>query len=41
MEQFRGKYLVQDRSKNEIYETPQMLYMMVALTLFAKEKENG
>ena len=40
MEQFRGKYLVQDRSKNEIYETPQMLYMMVALTLFAKEKEN-
>jgi ribonucleoside-diphosphate reductase alpha chain len=34
MEQFRGKYLVQDRSSKAIYETPQMLYMMVAATLF-------
>ena len=34
MEQFRGKYLVQDRSTKQIYETPQMLYMMIALTLF-------
>lgn len=34
MEQFRGKYLVQDRSTGKVYETPQMLYMMVALTLF-------
>ena len=34
MEQFRGKYLVQDRSTKEVYETPQILYMMVALTLF-------
>jgi ribonucleoside-diphosphate reductase alpha chain len=34
MEQFRGKYLVQDRSSGEVYETPQMLYMMIALTLF-------
>ena len=36
MEQFRGKYLVQDRRTKEIYETPQILYMMIAATLFAK-----
>jgi len=34
MEQFRGKYLVQDRRTKEHYETPQTLYMMVAATLF-------
>jgi ribonucleoside-diphosphate reductase alpha chain len=34
MEQFRGKYLVQDRRSKQHYETPQMLYMMVAATLF-------
>ncbi len=34
MEQFRGKYLVQDRRDKTHYETPQMLYMMVAATLF-------
>jgi len=40
MEQFRGKYLVQDRKTKQVYESPQMLYMMVALTLFSKEKED-
>ena len=40
MEQFRGKYLVQDRRTNQCFETPQILYMMVAATLFAKEKDN-
>ena len=40
MEQFRGKYLVQDRRTNQCFETPQILYMMVAATLFAKETEN-
>jgi len=40
MEQFRGKYLVQDRRTKQVYESPQILYMMVALTLFSKEKEN-
>ena len=39
MEQFRGKYLVQDRSTKEIYETRQVLYMMVAATLFSKYDE--
>jgi len=36
MEQFRGKYLVQNRSTKELYETPQILYMMVAATLFSQ-----
>ena len=29
------KYLVQDRSTGEVYETPQYMYMMIAATLFA------
>ena len=36
MEQFRGKYLVQNRTTGEIFETPQVAYMMIAATLFAK-----
>lgn len=35
MEQFRGKYLVQDRSTKTPFETPQVLYAMIAATLFA------
>ena len=35
MEQFRSKYLVQDRNTKLCYETPQVLYMMIAATLFA------
>ena len=34
MEQFRGKYLVQNRVTGEIYETPQIAYMLIAMTLF-------
>ena len=34
MEQFRGKYLVQNRVTKEIFETPQMAYMLIAMTLF-------
>ena len=34
MEQFRGKYLVQNRVTGMIYETPQIAYMMIAATLF-------
>ena len=41
MEQFRGKYLVQDRSTKTIYETPQMLYMMIGATLFADYPEES
>ena len=32
--QVADKYLVQDRSSGEIFETPQFMYMMVAATLF-------
>ena len=35
MEQWRGKYLVQNRVTNEIKETPQMAYMLISATLFA------
>ena len=35
MEQFRGKYLVQNRVTGEIFETPQMTYMLIAATLFS------
>jgi len=35
MEQWRGKYLVQNRVTGEIYETPQVAYMMISATLFA------
>ena len=36
MEQFRGKYLVKNRATKKYYETPQMAYMLIAMTLFAK-----
>ena len=39
MEQFRGKYLVQNRATGEIFETPQVAYMMIAATLFSKYPE--
>ena len=35
MEQWRGKYLVKNRVTNEVFETPQMAYMCIAVTLFA------
>ncbi len=34
MEQWRGKYLVQNRVSNEIFETPQVAYILIAATLF-------
>jgi len=36
LRQVMDKYLVQDRSNGEIFETPQFMYMMIAATLFAK-----
>ena len=35
LRQVVDKYLVQDRSSGETYETPQYMYMMIAVTLFA------
>ena len=34
MEQFRGKYLVKNRVTGQIFETPQIAYMLIAMTLF-------
>ena len=36
LRQVTDKYLVQDRSAGEVYETPQYMYMLIALTLFAE-----
>ena len=36
LRQVVDKYLVQDRSTGDIYESPQMMYMMIAATLFAE-----
>jgi len=35
MEQFRGKYLVQNRATSDIFETPQIAYILIAATLFS------
>ncbi len=36
LRQVVDKYLVQDRSSSEVFETPQYMYMMIAVTLFAE-----
>lgn len=38
MEQFRGKYLVKNRSTGKIFETPQVAFMLIAMTLFSNYK---
>ena len=40
LRQVTDKYLVQDRSSGEVYETPQYMYMMIAVTLFQEYTEN-
>jgi len=36
LRQVVDKYLVQDRSSGRVYETPQFMYIMIALTIFAE-----
>jgi ribonucleoside-diphosphate reductase alpha chain len=36
LRQVVDKYLVQDRSSGEIYETPQFMYLLIAATIFSK-----
>lgn len=36
VQQLMDKYLVQNRKTGEHYETPQFMYMMISITLFAK-----
>ena len=40
LRQVIDKYLVQDRSTGQIFETPQFMYMMISATLFAKYPKN-
>ena len=40
LRQVVDKYLVQDRSSGEVYETPQYMYMMIAVTLFQNYTDN-
>ena len=40
MEQFRGKYLIKNRVTGQIYETPQMAFMLIAMTLFSNYPNN-
>ena len=40
LRQVIDKYLVQDRSTGEVFETPQFMYMMISATLFAKYPKN-
>ena len=41
MRQVTDKYLVQDRSTGEVYETPQFMYMLIAMTIFAEYPEEN
>ena len=36
LRQVVDKYLVQDRSTGQVYETPQFMYLMIAATIFSK-----
>tara|TARA_B100001142_G_scaffold205065_1_gene203433 strand:- start:2352 stop:4649 length:2298 start_codon:yes stop_codon:yes gene_type:complete len=36
LRQVVDKYLVQDRSTGQVYETPQFMYMMIAATIFSR-----
>ena len=38
LRQIVDKYLVQDRSSNQVFETPQYMYMLIAVTLFQEYK---
>ena len=40
LQQIVDKYLVQDRSSGAIFETPQFMYMLIAMTLFQNYGEN-
>lgn len=40
VKQLEGKYLVQNRVTKQIYESPQFLYVLVAMCLFAKYPQN-
>jgi len=40
LQQVIDKYLLKDRSNNDIYETPQYMYMLISMTLFMNESND-
>jgi ribonucleoside-diphosphate reductase alpha chain len=40
LRQVVDKYLVQDRSSGKVYETPQFMYMMIAMTIFSNYSQD-
>lgn len=40
LKQFKEKYLIQNRSTGQVYETPQFCYMLIAMTLFSTYGDN-
>ena len=40
LQQIVDKYLVQDRSNGKVFETPQFMYMLIAMTLFRNYDED-
>ena len=41
LRQVVDKYLVQDRSSGRVYETPQFMYLLIAMTIFAEYPEEN
>jgi len=41
LQQVVDKYLIQDRSSNTLFETPQYMYMLIAMTLFQNYNGHG
>jgi len=41
LQQLIDKYLLRDRSTGVIYETPQYMYMLICMTLLAKEEDKN
>lgn len=41
LQQLIDKYLLKDRSTGKIYETPQYMYMLICMTLLAKEEDKN
>lgn len=41
MQLFEDKYLIRNRETNQFFETPQMAYMMIAMTLFGRDSKDA
>jgi ribonucleoside-diphosphate reductase alpha chain len=41
LQQLLDKYLLKDRNSGEVYETPQFMYMLIAMTIFSQYSEGS